>query len=87
MRQEESIIPKSCTLFEYHGRNQRRNRQSSSRPKEKARAASPKEAVAHRAKFGRIRAGRDAADQTRILEEKRLEAHRREAASSHDQAD
>jgi Domain of unknown function (DUF4169) len=55
--------------------------------KEKARAASSKEAVAHGAKFGRIRAGRDAADQTRILEEKRLEAHRREAASSDDQAD
>jgi Domain of unknown function (DUF4169) len=63
--------------------------------KEKARAASSKEAVANRAKFGRIRAGRDAADQTRIdaadqtriFEEKRLEAHRREAASSDDQAD
>ena len=55
--------------------------------KEKARAASSKEAVANRAKFVRIRAGRDAADQTRILEEKRLEAHRREAASSDDQAD
>ena len=55
--------------------------------KENARAASSKEAVANRAKLGLIRAGRDAAHQPRILEEKRLHAHRREAASSDDQAD
>jgi hypothetical protein len=79
MRQTESMIPKSCRLLgrimrETKGEivNLRRAR------KEKARAAAAKEAAANRTKSGRTRAGRDAADQARVLEEKRLEAHRRE---------
>ncbi|HZM06867.1 MAG TPA: DUF4169 family protein [Methylocella sp.] len=52
--------------------------------KEKARATASKEADAARAKSGRTRAARDAADQARTLEEKRLAGHKREAATSDD---
>jgi hypothetical protein len=54
--------------------------------KAKARITASKEADAARAKSGRTRAARDAAGQARMLEEKRLEAHRREAAPNDDQA-
>ncbi len=54
--------------------------------KEKARASASKDAAANRAKSGRTRAVRDASDQARVLEEKRLEAHRREATTPDDSA-
>jgi Domain of unknown function (DUF4169) len=55
--------------------------------KERARAAAAKEAAANRNKHGRTRAEREAAGQMRALEEKRLEAHKREMAPSEDQAE
>jgi hypothetical protein len=55
--------------------------------KEKARATASKEADAARAKSGRTRAARDAADQTRALEDKRLAEHKREAAPNDDSSD
>jgi hypothetical protein len=53
--------------------------------KEKARATAAKEAASARAKTGRTRAARDAAGQARMLEEKRLAGHKREAPND-DQA-
>ena len=55
--------------------------------KEKARATASKEADAARAKSGRPRAERDAADQARTLEDKRLAGHKRDAAPKDDQAE
>jgi hypothetical protein len=55
--------------------------------KEKARATASKEADAARAKSGRTRAARDAADQARALEDKRLAGHKREAAMNDDQTE
>jgi hypothetical protein len=55
--------------------------------KEKARATASKEADAARAKSGRTRAARDAAEQARALEDKRLAGHKREAALNGDQTE
>jgi hypothetical protein len=55
--------------------------------KEKARQQASKDAAAKRAKFGRSRAERDAADMLRTLEENRLDSHRREAIAADDRAE
>ncbi|HET6374661.1 MAG TPA: DUF4169 family protein [Methylocella sp.] len=50
--------------------------------KAKARAAAKGKAAAARAKFGQSRAEREAADMIRALEERRLNAHRREFSAA-----
>lgn len=50
--------------------------------KAKARAEAKGKAAAARARFGQSRAEREAADMTRALEERRLDAHRREFSAA-----
>jgi len=51
--------------------------------KQRARIAVTKDSAAKRAKSGRPRAEREAAERARGLEEKRLDAHQREVAGDH----
>jgi hypothetical protein len=52
--------------------------------KAKARAAAAETAAANRARFGRPRSEREAGEQVRLLESRRLDAHLREPAPKDD---
>ena len=51
--------------------------------KQRARVAATKDSAAKRAKSGRGRAEREATERARGLDEKRLDAHRRETTGDH----